>query len=63
MQWLVRNASPHDALFFHCKPVSFMGYVSFFLFLLLLDSGHGGQTPDLDGDEDDGFDEGGFILI
>lgn len=22
------------------------------------DSGHGGQTPDLDGDEDDGFDEG-----
>ena len=25
---------------------------------LCLDSGHGGQTPDLDGDEDDGFDEG-----
>lgn len=22
------------------------------------DSGHGGQTKDLDGDEDDGFDEG-----
>ena len=24
----------------------------------LLDSGHGGQTPDLDGDEVDGWDEG-----
>ncbi len=24
----------------------------------LLDSGHGGQTKDLDGDEDDGYDEG-----
>jgi hypothetical protein len=23
-----------------------------------LDSGHGGQTEDLDGDEDDGYDEG-----
>jgi hypothetical protein len=23
-----------------------------------LDSGHGGQTKDLDGDEDDGYDEG-----
>ncbi|KAK9371007.1 caspase domain-containing protein [Lipomyces kononenkoae] len=38
MQWLVRNAQPHDSLFFHY-------------------SGHGGQTPDLDGDEEDGFDE------
>ena len=61
MQWLVRNASPHDALFFHCKPVSFMAYISF-LFLLMLDSGHGGQTKDLDGDEADGFDEGGSIF-
>ena len=24
---------------------------------LLTRSGHGGQTPDLDGDEDDGYDE------
>jgi len=38
MQWLVRDAAPHDSLFFHY-------------------SGHGGQTKDLDGDEDDGFDE------
>ncbi|EGX93070.1 metacaspase CasA [Cordyceps militaris CM01] len=38
MDWLVRDAQPNDALFFHY-------------------SGHGGQTEDLDGDEDDGFDE------
>ncbi|KAM3428092.1 hypothetical protein MY1884_004968 [Beauveria asiatica] len=38
MEWLVRDAQPNDALFFHY-------------------SGHGGQTEDLDGDEDDGFDE------
>ncbi|KAJ7670755.1 caspase domain-containing protein [Mycena polygramma] len=34
MRWLVRDARPHDALFFHY-------------------SGHGGQTPDRDGDEVD----------
>ncbi|GAA5918649.1 hypothetical protein JCM1841_002292 [Sporobolomyces salmonicolor] len=38
MQWLVKDARPNDALFFHY-------------------SGHGGQTKDLDGDEDDGYDE------
>ncbi|GAA6008044.1 hypothetical protein JCM11491_006589 [Sporobolomyces phaffii] len=38
MQWLVRDARPNDALFFHY-------------------SGHGGKTKDLDGDEDDGYDE------
>ncbi|KIJ60130.1 hypothetical protein HYDPIDRAFT_117596 [Hydnomerulius pinastri MD-312] len=38
MQWLVKDANPHDALFFHY-------------------SGHGGQIPDQDGDEVDGFDE------
>ncbi|PAV17704.1 peptidase C14 [Pyrrhoderma noxium] len=38
MQWLVRDAHPHDSLVFHY-------------------SGHGGQTKDLDGDEEDGFDE------
>ena len=27
--------------------------------ILWLDSGHGGQTKDRDGDEDDGYDEGG----
>jgi len=38
MTWLVDNAQPHDALFFHY-------------------SGHGGRTPDLDGDEMDGYDD------
>ncbi|OCH83974.1 hypothetical protein OBBRIDRAFT_799471 [Obba rivulosa] len=38
MQWLVRDAKPHDSLFFHY-------------------SGHGGLTKDLDGDEEDGYDE------
>ncbi|KAH7905001.1 caspase domain-containing protein [Hygrophoropsis aurantiaca] len=38
MRWLVKDAKPHDSLFFHY-------------------SGHGGQIPDQDGDEVDGFDE------
>lgn len=38
MQWLVKDARPNDALFFHY-------------------SGHGGQTEDLDGDEEDGMDD------
>lgn len=38
MHWLVKDAQPNDALFFHY-------------------SGHGGQTKDLDGDEEDGYDE------
>ncbi|KAJ7086785.1 caspase domain-containing protein [Mycena belliarum] len=38
MSWLVRDAQPHDALFFHY-------------------SGHGGQTPNRDGTEVDGYDE------
>ncbi|KAJ5111570.1 hypothetical protein N7532_002105 [Penicillium argentinense] len=38
MQWLVKDAQPHDSLFVHF-------------------SGHGGRTPDLDGDEDDGYDD------
>ncbi|KAI8386093.1 Metacaspase-1 [Nakaseomyces glabratus] len=38
MQWLVKDAQPNDALFFHY-------------------SGHGGQTKDLDGDEEDGMDD------
>lgn len=35
----------------------------YFFFVLALDSGHGGQTKDLDGDEADGFDEGYFNLF
>ena len=56
----MRDAAPNDALFFHCKQVSCMTYL---LFLLLLVSGHGDQTPDRDGDEDDGYDEGCSILF
>ena len=56
MQWLVRGAQPHDSLFFHCK------YGCCILkdtlpYLFHKDSGHGGQTKDLDGDEADGYDE------
>ncbi|KAF7333793.1 hypothetical protein MVEN_02336100 [Mycena venus] len=46
MNWLVKGAQLHDALFFHCKS----------------HSGHGGQTPDLDGDEVDGYDDVIFPL-
>ena len=55
MRWLVAGAQPHDALFFHCKPFRFRIYRSL---SYCADSGHGGQTPDLDGDEIDGYDEG-----
>ena len=58
MEWLVRDAQPNDSLFFHCT-------LSFFSIVCSLvtkradsDSGHGGQTKDLDGDEADGYDEG-----
>ncbi|KAF7974172.1 hypothetical protein HWV62_13301 [Athelia sp. TMB] len=43
MRWLVRGAKADDSLFFHL--------------LTRADSGHGGQTRDLDGDEIDGYDE------
>ena len=56
MQWLVRGAAPNDSLFFHCK---FLYGLTFGLLNEKnVDSGHGGQTKDLDGDEDDGYDEG-----
>ena len=62
MQWLVRGASPNDALFFHCKRVS-LRYIYPFSLSLLLDSGHGGQTKDLIGDKADGFEDGYSILF
>lgn len=40
------------------------GRVGWLLFLCdnaRIDSGHGGQTKDLDGDEADGYDEGAFF--
>lgn len=54
MQWLVRDAKPNDSLFFHCM---FFTYIYIIGSQFLVDSGHGGQTKDLDGDEDDGYDE------
>ena len=51
MRWLVQGAQPNDSLFFH--------YVHFAVLhtALTVQSGHGGSTKDLDGDEDDGMDE------
>jgi len=60
MHWLVRSARTDDSLFFHCKSHVFLCFI-----LCLMgnsDSGHGGQTKDLHGDEIDGFDEG-FIFF
>jgi hypothetical protein len=58
MQWLVRDARPNDSLFFHCER-ALSEWVNP-LVDLLKDSGHGGQTKDLDGDEADGYDEGQY---
>lgn len=49
MQWLVRDAQPHDSLFIHFSggsPGDYHGNAD--------SVGHGGRTPDLDGDEEDG---------
>ncbi|KAG6840327.1 hypothetical protein C0991_007408 [Blastosporella zonata] len=56
MRWLVRGAKPHDSLFFHCKNP--LCSLSSHPLTETADSGHGGQTKDLNGDEIDGFDEG-----
>ena len=58
MQWLVKDARPNDSLFFHCVFLAQSPRILYAFLHLYLDSGHGGQTPDLDGDEADGFDEG-----
>ena len=57
MQWLVRDAQPNDALFFHCT-FHLWSEPALTTYIRGVDSGHGGQTKDLDGDEDDGYDEG-----
>jgi len=59
MQWLVRGSSANDSLFFHCALVRHGHWMSLLIFIQ--DSGHGGQTKDLDGDEADGYDEGQSI--
>lgn len=52
MHWLVKDAQPNDSLFFH-----YSGKCASDRAIVLTTVGHGGQTPDLDGDEDDGYDE------
>lgn len=59
MHWLVNGAQPHDSLFLHFSGMSRSGrwnLVSRYQQItdLPIFKGHGGRTPDLDGDEDDG---------
>jgi hypothetical protein len=45
----------------HCSSIvrgHFHGHLPVFVTYTIIDSGHGGQTKDLDGDEEDGYDEG-----
>ena len=52
----MRGAQPNDSLFFHCWSGHLVrAQTTTDLYLV---SGHGGQTPDQDGDEADGYDEG-----
>ena len=53
MHWLVKDAMPNDSLFFHYSGKLLSRFVCASLTL----AGHGGQTKDLDGDEEDGYDE------
>lgn len=55
LNWLVEDASPNDALFFHCE--SYYDYYYNNSHAGDPDSGHGGNQADADGDEIDGFDE------
>lgn len=56
MHWLVKDARPNDSLFFHYSGALAISNPPLGKFA---DScaGHGGQTKDLDGDEEDGYDE------
>jgi hypothetical protein len=54
MHWLVKDARPNDSLFFHYSGELYIITVSRSRWH---DAGHGGQTKDLDGDEEDGYDE------
>lgn len=62
MKWLVKDAKPHDSLFFHCKKNSHRDLFCVGNLVLDSDSGHGGQIQDTHGDKTDGFDEGGLIF-
>ena len=62
MYWLVKDAKRHDSLVFHCMCILCRALTQTVIDATQIDSGHGGQTKDLDGDEEDGYDEGGFYL-
>jgi metacaspase-1 len=63
MRWLVEDARPDDALFFHCEWAWCTNTYCDLIFSFVIDSGHGGRTRDLNGDEVDGWDEGNAIHI
>ena len=56
MHWLVKDARPNDSLFFHYSGKLQITCLELETRLTSI-KGHGGQTKDLDGDEDDGYDE------
>lgn len=57
MHWLVKDARPNDSLFLHYSGMSGDCINKAMNTQLTFPLGHGGQTKDLDGDEDDGYDE------
>ena len=65
MHWLVKGAQPHDSLFFHCEYCVriYIYYIRLLMTPRCLDSGHGGQVKDTNGDEVDGYDEGQYTCL
>lgn len=71
MHWLIKDARPNDSLFFHYSGLCIPPVKPIRITLLSFrrtecevaanttsnPPGHGGQTKDLDGDEEDGYDE------
>jgi hypothetical protein len=60
MRWLVSGAHKHDSLFIHC---TFVPRANLNVLTLAIDSGHGSQVRDLNGDEVDGYDEGNAFKL
>lgn len=57
MHWLVKDARPNDSLFFHYSGTIIAPWLTSTSMISNPNAGHGGQTEDLDGDEEDGYDE------
>lgn len=60
MEWLVADAETDDALFLHCE-LHCLKYSR--CHSRCIDSGHGSQQEDTDGDEADGIDEGTSVPL